>query len=483
MNSVSVSQSRTNVLWEKQSYKNMAYLFSTFFLSLFYFVLIVTGISLGIGTVIIWIGVPILLGTMWLCWQFALFERYLAIHWLGMTIAPMTVAGPRSRGWWKHFQASLNNQMTWKTLVYLLVKFPLSACCFGFALALPIISFSLVIVGLILGCITAPFFALVLAIRDVAEPGKKLRRYLSLWLSVFGLNLLNLYVLNSLAWVHGQLACTLLGMSDTAQRLEAARLQAERERIRAEEAERRRHDLVMNVSHELRAPVANIVGHLEALLLATQDGIKLPPPETLQNYLGIAHQEAQRLGQLVSELLSLATMEANELRLDIQEVAANEVVEEVYQMLMPLAQRERQIMLVRGSQPHLPPVLVDRQRLIQILQNLVRNAIAHTPAGGIVSLNLEAADPHHLVLVVEDNGIGIPPDELDRIFERFYRVDASRSRATGGFGLGLSIVHSLVTAMGGSINVTSSVGQGSRFHVFLRTSRPISQLLTPPILL
>ncbi len=476
MNSaLSSAQHWRNMLQEKQLYENVLYLLCAFFLSLYYFILIVVSISLGIGTLFIWIGVPILFGSMWLWWQFALFERALAIRWLGVTIAPMKTTVSQTRGWWQYFQGLLSNRMTWKTLAYLLIKFPLSTCCFGFALALPIVSLSLMLVGLIIGLLTAPFFALFLAIRDVYEPGKRLRRYLWLCTSAFGLNLIYLYVLNGLAWVHGQLARTLLGMSDTAQRLEAAGVQAEQERIRAEEAERRRRDLVLNVSHELRAPVANIVGHLEALLLTTSEGTKLPPPETLQNYLGIAHQEAQRLGQLVNELLSLATMEAHELQLDIREVAANEVVEEVYQMLMPLAQRERQIMLVRGSQPQLPPVLVDRQRLIQILQNLVRNAIAHTQSGGIVSLNLEAVDTHHLALIVEDNGIGIPPDELARIFERFYRVDTSRSRTTGGFGLGLSIVYSLVTAMGGSISVISTVGQGSCFRVLLRTSIPVGQ--------
>lgn len=166
-------------------------------------------------------------------------------------------------------------------------------------------------------------------------------------------------------------------------------------------------------------------------------------------------------------------MESNELRLERREVAANEVVEEVYQMLMPLAQRERQVMLVRGCRPQLPPVLADRQRLMQVLQNLVRNAIASTPTGGIVALILEPADEWHLALVVEDNGIGIPPEELEHLFERFYRTDVSRSRATGGFGLGLTIVHDLVTAMEGSISVSSTLGQGSRFCVLLRTSTPV----------
>jgi signal transduction histidine kinase len=240
--------------------------------------------------------------------------------------------------------------------------------------------------------------------------------------------------------------------------------------MRAEQAEQRRRELVVNVSHELRAPVASVSGHLESLLLSTENGTKAPTPSTLYSYLSIAYQEARRLGMLVDDLLSLARMESHELRLDMREVAASEVIEEVYQTLASLAQRERQVTLVRGVQPNLPPILADHQRLVQVLTNLARNAITSTPAGGIVSLSLESADQQHLALIVEDNGIGIPADELPRIFDRLYRTDASRSRATGGFGLGLAIVHDLVTAMGGSIRVESAVGQGSRFSVLLRCS-------------
>jgi two-component system, OmpR family, phosphate regulon sensor histidine kinase PhoR len=135
---------------------------------------------------------------------------------------------------------------------------------------------------------------------------------------------------------------------------------------------------------------------------------------------------------------------------------------------MPLAKSQRQVTLVRGSATHLPLVLADRQRLTQILLNLVRNAITSTPAGGIVSMNLEQAGLQHLALIVEDNGIGISDDELEHLFERFYRTDTSRTRASGGSGLGLAIVHDLVTAMGGSISVESTQGKGSLFTVLLR---------------
>lgn len=463
-------QPKVSMMRNAQSYRNILYLLFSFFLGLGYFVILVPGILLGIGTLVIWIGVPILFGMVLLWWQFAAFERYLAINWLHVSVAPLSAGVPGRQGWWQNFQERLSNRMTWKALAYLLIKFPLGICCFVFALALPIVSFNLMLVGLILGLITAPFYALAVAVLDTQNPRRRLQRYLELFISAFGLNVVSFHLLNGLAFLHGQMARGLLGMSDTALRLEAARAQAARERERAEQAEQRRRELVVNVSHELRAPVASISGHLESLLLSTGEGTKTPSPETLHNYLSIAYQEARRLGVLVDDLLSLARMESHELSLNIGEVSASEVIEEVYQTLMPLARRERQVTLVRGSQPNLPCVLADRQRLIQVLTNLVRNAITSTQAGGIVSLSLEPADQHHLALIVEDNGVGIPADELQRIFDRFYRTDASRSRASGGFGLGLAIVHDLVIAMGGTINVTSAVGQGSRFCVLLRKS-------------
>src|SRR5579871_423982 len=462
----------SDVMWNPQSYRNILYLLLAFPLGLFYLLVLTTGITLVTSTVMIWIGFPIFLLLVHIWWHLAIFERDMAIRSLRVEIAPMGAGTPAWEHWWKDWRARLSNPMTWKTLAYVLLKFPLGCISMLITVVLLALSLGITIVCLVLGCITAPFFLLIGALRHMPEPGQRLRRYLLFALSGFGLTILTFSALNGLAYVAGQLARSLLGMSDLALRLEAAKALAEQERLRAEQADQRRRELVVNVSHELRAPVASISGHLESLLLATGEGTQVPPAETLHTYLSIAHQEAQRLGLLVDELLSLARMEAGELRLDIREVVAGEVVEEVYQLLMPLAQRERQVTLVRGCEPNLPPVLADRQRLVQVLLNLARNAITSTPAGGIVSLSLEAEDAQHLALIVEDSGVGIPAEELPHIFERFYRTGASRSRATGGFGLGLAIVRDLVSAMGGSISVTSTVGQGSRFCVLLRAIEP-----------
>lgn len=460
------------VALDKQSYRNMLYLLLSFPLGLCYFVALVAGIALGIGTLIIWIGIPILIAIMSAWWYAAAFERHMTMRLLRVSIAPMGTAAPASLQWWRTLPARLSNGMAWKTLAYLLLKFPLGLVSFILLVVLPVLSLAVMLVGLVIWLIIGPILMLVALLRGVSAPERLMQR--SFVVVAMGSGLITLYLLNGLAALSGQLARVLLGMSETAQRLEEANARAARARIQAEQAEQRRRQLVVNVSHELRAPVASISGHLESLLMATEEGTTAPSPATLYTYLGIAHQEAGRLGRLVDELLSLARMEAGELQLDLREVAARDVVEEVYQLLSPLALRERQVTLVRGAIPNLPPVLADRQRLIQVLVNLVRNAITSTPAGGIVSINLEPADARHLALVIIDSGAGIPTEELEHIFERFYRTDAARSRASGGFGLGLAIVHDLVTAMGGSIAVESTVGQGSRFCVMLPTSRAVA---------
>src|SRR5260370_2041365 len=241
-------KSTFSVVREHQSYTNMLYLLLSFPLGLCYFCLLVSGITLGIGTLIIWIGVPILLLLMSAWWSLASFERQMAIRYLHVDIAPMSVVLPPAQvKWWQRLPERLSNRMTWKTLVYLLLKFPLGLCSFIITVVLLVLSFGMTVVGLVLGGIAASFFALFGAIQNVSEPGKRLRQYLLLVLSGFGLNLLTFHLLNGLAFVAGQLARSLLGMSDTALRLDAAKALAEQERLRAEQADQRRRELVVNV--------------------------------------------------------------------------------------------------------------------------------------------------------------------------------------------------------------------------------------------
>jgi signal transduction histidine kinase len=172
----------------------------------------------------------------------------------------------------------------------------------------------------------------------------------------------------------------------------------------------------------------------------------------------------------------LARADTDELQLDVRPVNMGAVVEEVFHALEPLAERERQITLVREVTPDLPQAYADRERLAQVLLNLARNALTYTPDGGLVSIALEAGtDPSTLSLTVSDTGIGIPEEELEHVFERFYRTDASRARHTGGFGLGLSIARDLVQAMGGTIVAERIPSGGSRFRVTLRAVTATSE--------
>jgi two-component system phosphate regulon sensor histidine kinase PhoR len=257
----------------------------------------------------------------------------------------------------------------------------------------------------------------------------------------------------------------MLSENMTEQQLVEARARAARGEARAESADQRRRELIVNVSHELRTPIANIRGHVESLRPPLDDRLS---EADKQQYLAIVAREAERLSALVDDLLALARADADELHIEVRPIPVGLIVEEVYQSLAPLAQRDRQVTLVRTIAPDLPYALADSDRLAQVLLNLARNAITATPVGGLVFLDLERADPEHLALTVSDTGHGIPEEDLERVFERFYRVDTARPRATGGFGLGLSIVRDLVQAMGGTVNASSTAGSGSCFRVLLR---------------
>jgi two-component system sensor histidine kinase BaeS len=180
--------------------------------------------------------------------------------------------------------------------------------------------------------------------------------------------------------------------------------------------------------------------------------------------------EVERLGSLVDDLLTLARADADTLSLDVRPVAADAVVEQVYQAMAPLAERERQVTLARQIPDEASSlVYADSARLTQALMNLTRNAITHTPTGGLVSIVLASgADPDSMLITVSDTGAGISEVDLPHIFERFYRADVARARDTGGFGLGLSIVRDMVEAMGGTVSARNGADGGAQFQITLR---------------
>ncbi len=218
----------------------------------------------------------------------------------------------------------------------------------------------------------------------------------------------------------------------------------------------RRKQFTSDVAHELRTPLANVRGYLEA----AQDGVA-PIDRELVDSL---HDDALLLQHLVDDLQVLTLAEAGQLRIRPEPVALAELVESVRQAHQQNA-ADSGVVLTTAGLPEVD-VAVDPHRLRQVLGNLVSNAIRHTPAGGEVRITSDSAETM-LRIHVSDNGEGIAPEHQARLFERFYRVDTSRTRATGGTGLGLAIAKELVEAHDGTLSVESELGRGSVFTVAL----------------
>ena len=221
-----------------------------------------------------------------------------------------------------------------------------------------------------------------------------------------------------------------------------------------EEEEQQRVALLGNIAHELRTPLTGLKGYLEGLL----DGLFPANEETF----AWMTQEVDRLGRLVDDIQHLSRIESGQFKLDFQQVDVGQLVQRVMAQLAFQAQ-SKQISLQVAPVNHPILALADLDRAAQILINLVGNAIRYTPEGGQVWLSVQA-NGRFAEISVQDDGLGIPPDAMPYIFERFYRVDHSRSRTSGGTGIGLTISRHLVWAMGGELTaVSSGLGQGSCF--------------------
>ena len=347
------------------------------------------------------IGIPILALCVVAWWWMAAFERQLAIWWLRVDIGPMYRPRPQGLSPWGWLKYHLGSSVTWTSLLYLLAKFPLSLLSFMLGLALVALSSFLIF---------APVPVLIDISLGYAYDSADLIGSCFLTALGLGVGLVSLHLLNGLAMVSGRFARLMLGQSDLAEQLREQRQVAVAATKLAERSDQKRRELIVNVSHELRTPIASIRGHVESLQIAlerNETGAQAAPPAELRNYLGIIGREAERLGTLVDELLSLARAESGELKVEVAPVDAAGVVEEVWASLAPLAKRDRQIILVRDVAAGVQPVLADRQRLTQVLLNLARNAVAYTPAGGIVSISLRQDDPETVTLSVADTGMGI----------------------------------------------------------------------------
>jgi signal transduction histidine kinase len=220
-------------------------------------------------------------------------------------------------------------------------------------------------------------------------------------------------------------------------------------------------DFVANVSHELRTPLTSIEGFSQALL----DGVVQDEAQR-SRYLEIINAESRRAARILRDLLALSRIDAGELALRPAPLEVPAFLAEVRERFAAEA-ADKKVELSVDAPPSLPALDVDRDRLEQVLINLVDNALKYTEAGGRVSVSARPEGARGMAFEVTDTGSGIPPEDLPRIFDRFFRVERSRAQQFGGSGLGLSICKLLVEAMGGSIDVNSVMGAGTVFHVAL----------------
>ncbi len=228
---------------------------------------------------------------------------------------------------------------------------------------------------------------------------------------------------------------------------------------RLKKLERTREEFVANVSHELRTPLSLIKGYVETLLDGAKDN-----PEVAGKFLQTIDRNAERLRLLIEDLLTISELESGRIKLDLQTIALQPLVAKVFGDLQSRAETKRIEFLNQVADF---AVRADTDRLEQVLANLIDNAIKYGRSEGTVTVGARATDGRQIEAFVQDNGPGIPAESLERLFERFYRVDKARSREQGGTGLGLSIVKHIIQNHGGKVWASSEPGKGATFFFTL----------------
>lgn len=229
---------------------------------------------------------------------------------------------------------------------------------------------------------------------------------------------------------------------------------------RLEKLQKVRSEFLANVSHELRTPIFTIQGFLETLLDGAVDN-----PKVNRNFLEKAKNHTISLSNLLNDLIDISMIESGEMRLSFRYFFLNEFLSQIITELTPMAEEKNLKIIFNETEKNLQ-VFGDRNKLQQVLINLIQNAIKYTDDGNL-EVTLEE-ETKFVKIIVRDTGIGIPENDLDRIFERFYRVDKARSRAAGGTGLGLAIAKHIIEAHGSKIEVRSTVDKGSEFNFRLK---------------
>jgi two-component system sensor histidine kinase VicK len=227
-----------------------------------------------------------------------------------------------------------------------------------------------------------------------------------------------------------------------------------------EKLDRMRKEFVANVSHELRTPLTTIKSYTETLL----DGA-LENKEHAIKFLKVIDSESERMTRLVKDLLQLSKLEYDSIQWNMKKISIYKIVSECVYRMNISAEQKNQI-LEFNSDLDIPEIMGDRDRIEQVIVNILSNAIKYTPENGKIIINLSLKE-NEIIVNVTDNGIGIPKEDLPRLFERFYRVDKARSRMLGGTGLGLSIARQIVEAHKGKIKIQSEYGQGTQVFISL----------------
>jgi signal transduction histidine kinase len=250
-------------------------------------------------------------------------------------------------------------------------------------------------------------------------------------------------------------------LADLARAFNRMSFQLKESFARERHLEQERRDLLVAVSHDLRTPLASIRAMVEAI----NDGV-VTEPQTVRRYLEIVQGETEHLGRLIDDLFELARIESGSLELRLSAVPLDALVAEAVDGLRIQAE-EKGIQLRAECQENLPALTLDGPRIQRVVLNLIENALRHTPPGGRVDVEV-ARDNGHVTLAVSDTGEGIATEDQSLVFERFYRGEKSRSRESGGAGLGLAIARGIVEAHDGTIQLESSKGRGARFVVTLK---------------
>lgn len=227
-----------------------------------------------------------------------------------------------------------------------------------------------------------------------------------------------------------------------------------------ERLQRMRSQFLANVSHELRTPIFAIQGFIETLLNGAIDD-----PKVNRNFLEKANHHTVNLSNLLNDLIDISMIESGEMRMSYRYFDINTFIKTIVDEFTPLAE-EKNIKLIFNSAEDGLQVFGDKEKLRQVFVNLLQNAIKYTEVGTVEILT--EIEKKFVNIIIRDTGIGIPEEDIDRIFERFYRVDKARSKAVGGTGLGLAIVKHIIEAHNSKILVQSKLGEGSQFSFRLK---------------